>query len=570
MPGLACYWLKPPRPGVEPLDQYIDPEREGNVEQLGPIDGDGYRAKLFLAQSMPQEPRWGQFLRSGFGDAVHTPPSSGSAALLVMEVEHEGERHYFAVVFGFAGRHLLRSGVWQRGYGLRTALNLIYPRDAPNPDLGRLIGVEAKTRARQTIRSRRQASRATTLEAFDVDRFRDVVGAASGRPAEPDSWGTRITGADAIYLNPNIAFDQLPALCRRLVDSHNQDDYKDRFDWLDNLQPVADRDRIASLEAGVVDDLTTHEAGHLELSPPEIVDWTRVDRFRYHFDRRDTHPDLRLVDYLQGLDAHGGRGQLTIEFLKSRSVLALDGDSQTVHKWPIWECLIGEIDTDQGTVVLDDGEFFDVSATYLEQLNNYIERIHQPAVRLPVADGAARENEYNRTTSQAVDGCLLDMRTVASPSQSTPVEICDILTHDHEFVHIKRHLGSSDLSHLFSQGTVSASLLHDDAVTRSLMRGVIREASDSDPRFDFIAEDAIRTSDFVVVYGVIANWRGRSLAASLPFFSKVNLRTHANELRRRGYGVAFAQIRTTADRVDPEAARDRPRLRRRHRRAGPQ
>jgi uncharacterized protein (TIGR04141 family) len=466
---------------------------------------------------LPHEPRWGQFLRSGFGDTVQTPPVSGSAALLVFEIEYQEERHYFAIVFGFAGRHLLRSGCWQRGYGLRTALNLIYPREAREADPGRLIGVEAKTRARQTMRSRRQASRATTLEEFDVDRFRDVVGAASGRPADVGTWGTRVTGADAIYLNPTIVFDQLPGLCRRLIESHTQDDYKDQFDWLDDLQPVADRDRIAALEATVVDALINGNIDHLDLSPPEIVDWTQVDGFRFHSDRRrDIRPDLRLVDYLQGLDARGDLGQLTIEFLKNRSVLALNRDGQQVHKWPLWECLIGEFETDQGTVVLDEGEFFDVSATYLDQLNNYVGRIHQPAVRLPVADGAMRESEYNLGVSQTVQGCLLlDMKTVASPGQSTPVEICDLLTHDHEFVHVKRHLGSSDLSHLFAQGSVSASLLHDDSITRSRIRQVIRETSGNDPAFDFIAADAIRPSDFVVVYGVIANWRGRSLADAL-------------------------------------------------------
>lgn len=531
---------------------------------------DDYRAKLFLAQSMPHEPRWGQFLRGGFGDAVQTPPVSGAAALLVMEVENQGQKHYFAIVFGFAGRHLLRSGCWQRGYGLRTALNLIYPRDAPHTDPGRLIGVEAKTRSRQTMRSRRQASRATTLEEFDVDRFRDVVGAASGRPADIGAWGARVTGADAIYLNPTIVFDQLPGLCRRLIESHNQDDYKDQFDWLDDLQPVADRDRIAAIEADVVDALINSNTGHLDLSPPEIVDWTQVDGFRFHFDRRrDVRPDLRLVDYLEGIDGRGGLGQLTIEFLKNRNVFALDRNGQQGHKWSVWECLIGEFETDQGTVVLDEGEFFDVSPTYLDQLNKYIDRIHHPAVRLPVADGAMRESEYNLSVAQTVQGCLLlDTKTVASPGQTTPVEICDILTHDHEFVHIKRHLGSSDLSHLFSQGSVSASVLHDDPTTRGRMRQVIREASGNDPLFDFIVADAIPPSDFVVVYGVIANWRGRSLADALPFFSKVNLRTHTNELRRRGYGVAFAQIRTNSDPVAQEVeGRVRPRIRRRPRHA---
>jgi uncharacterized protein (TIGR04141 family) len=571
VPGLACYWLKPPpRTAVEPLDSYIDPDRVSDVEAHGPIGAVGYRAKLFVAQSTPHEPRWSQFLRGGFGDGLQTPLASGSAALLVIEIDHRGSRHYMAIVFGFGGRHLLRSGSWHRGYGLRTALNLIYPRVARQSDPGRLISIEAKRRSRQTMRSRQQASRATTVEEFDIDRLRDVMGAASGRPSDSESWGTRVTGADAIYLNPDISFDQLPDVCQRLLDSQTETDYKDLFEWLDDLQPVADRDRIASLESQVVDDLIKGDVGHLDLTPPEIVDWTRVEGFRFHFDRRDLHPDLRLVDYLQGLDAHGSRDQLSIDFLKSRSISAVDGDGQTVHKWPVWLCLVGELGSDQGSVVLDEGEFFDVSTAYLNRLNLYIDKIRQPAIRLPIADGAMRESEYNLNVSQTVGGCLLlDMKTVTSPGQSTPIEICDILTDDREFVHIKRHLGSSDLSHLFAQGLVSATLLSDDRITRDRMRHVIGEASSDNPAFNFVDLESIRPSDFVVVYGVIANWRGRSLAVALPFFSKVNLRITAIELRRRGYEVAFAQIRTSADPALTRAAdRARPRLRQKVRRSG--
>src|SRR6266478_5479093 len=152
MPGLACYWLKRPPPGsIEPLDEYLDPARDADVEVMGPIAGPGFRAKLFLSESVPHEPRWGDFLRSGFGDAVRTAPASGSAALVILEVRHGNANHYFGVVFGFSGRHLLKAGCWERGYGLRTALNLIYPRNAENESSGRLLSIEAKTRERQTM-----------------------------------------------------------------------------------------------------------------------------------------------------------------------------------------------------------------------------------------------------------------------------------------------------------------------------------------------------------------------------------------------------------------------------------
>jgi uncharacterized protein (TIGR04141 family) len=448
-------------------------------------------------------------------------------------------------------------------------LNLIYPRRAGLGDPGRLIGVEAKTRGRHIIRSRRQASRATTLEEFEIDRFRDVVGEAVGKPADRDKWGTRVSGGDAIYLNPEVSFDDLPALCRRLIEAHAQTDYRDQFDWLDDLQPVADRDRVTALEASVEKYLVEGTIGALDLCPPEIVDWNHIDGFRFHYERKgNLHPDLRLEDYLRGLGGRVKQTGVTAEYLKSHHIYAVDREGRASHKWPVWRCLVGEFDADQGTVVLDEGEFFDVSTSYLDELNQFIGKIPQPALRLPAAGAAMREREYNAHVADTVAGCLLlDMRTIASPGRATPVEICDVLTDGREFVHIKRHLGSSDLSHLFAQGFVSASLLQDDQTTRKLMRNAITDASDSDPRFDFVDVEAVRPADFVVVYGAIANWRGRSLAGGLPFFSKVNLRNTAMGLRRRGFDVAFAQIDVGAR---PAAAlpggQARPRLRRHHRR----
>jgi hypothetical protein len=40
----------------------------------------------------------------------------------------------------------------------------------------------------------------------------------------------------------------------------------------------------------------------------------------------------------------------------------------------------------------------------------------------------------------------------------------------------------------------------------------------------------------------VSQWGDRNLVQALPFFSKVNLRRHADDLRRMGYKVAFKRI----------------------------
>src|SRR5262249_49658804 len=141
---------------------------------------------------------------------------------------------------------------------------------------------------------------------------------------------------------------------------------------------------------------------------------------------------------------------------------------------------------------------------------------------------------------------LLDKRTVTISSRTTPVEICDLLSINRQLIHVKRHLGSSDLSHLFSQGLVSAELLQSSPEFRDATRAKIAEVADGRDGFDFFNGETIRTSEFEVAYAIAERWNGRSIVEALPFFSKVNLRDVAERLRERGFKVTLSQIHADA------------------------
>jgi uncharacterized protein (TIGR04141 family) len=125
--------------------------------------------------------------------------------------------------------------------------------------------------------------------------------------------------------------------------------------------------------------------------------------------------------------------------------------------------------------------------------------------------------------------------------RTTTVEVCDVLTPDRQLIHVKRHLGGRDLSHLFAQGSVSAQLLQDDPAFR-VEAGTRVAKLTGDPRFVHFTADPLPTASFRVLYAVIADWRGRTLAEALPLFSKVNLRSVFRELRSRHFQVSCYQV----------------------------
>ncbi|NNN10047.1 MAG: TIGR04141 family sporadically distributed protein [Acidimicrobiaceae bacterium] len=271
------------------------------------------------------------------------------------------------------------------------------------------------------------------------------------------------------------------------------------------------------------------------------------------------HPDLRLVDYLSGLKRpNASRRQgpeeegvgtsnrlstLTSTSLRSSRILAIDGSGSASYQWSVWKCLVGEIELNGETFVLDEGDFFRVQDDYVEELNRFIDNLPEAAIKFPSSTPNKHEGDYNAEFADSSDDLfLLDKRLVSIRSKTTPIEICDVLTRNRELIHVKRHLGSSDLSHLFSQGMVSAELIQSSPEFRKMVSKKINSYPKGRTGFDCFGDSGLVVSEFQVVYAIIERWQGRTCAEALPFFSKVNLREIASNLTSRGFRVALNQI----------------------------
>lgn len=546
MTALSCFRLRSPG-STNPEFADLLEDSDLAVTEHDPIEGQGFVAQLYTIESYPHDPRWAPFLRSGFGAGLTLSPVQSPSALLLVRVRIRRRDAYFAFTFGLAARFLLRGDVVVRGYGLRTALNLMYPGAAESTDQARVRSVDAKRRGPRTTRSRTQATTAAEFEVFDVDRFRDIVSAATGVPHDAERWGRRVSGGDALSLDLDVAFERVGQLCREIETAHNRHDYRKNFGWIDDIKPVTDPELRERLQQATITSMLA-TGGSLDLAPPEVIDWERASSFHYHFDRRGrttpavTHPDLRLADYLTGIRYHGLDAGVDVDTLRQRRIDAVDASGAVVHSWPVWKCLVGEVQLDGITYVLDEGEFFSVRTDYIAELNSFINAIERH-VALPSTTRTTEERQYNLDAAAANPRLLvMDRQNVAIPRRTTPVEICDLLSDERELIHVKRHLGSSDLSHLFAQGYVSAELLQSNAEFRQRASEKVDEVAAGRPGFGFLSSPSLAPQDFTVVFAVVAAWNGRGPVDALPFFSKVNLRRCAEDLRVRGFRVKFGCV----------------------------
>lgn len=161
---------------------------------------------------------------------------------------------------------------------------------------------------------------------------------------------------------------------------------------------------------------------------------------------------------------------------------------------------------------------------------------------LPATTVTESEDECNKSVANASDSLLLDKQNVvAVPGKTTPIEVCDLLSSDRHLVHVKRHLSSSTLSHLFAQGVVSAELLQTSPAFREAVAKKVSSTVKGASIFTPLFTTGVQPSEWKVVYAVAADWRGQG-CTRLPFFSKVNLREAYNNLTGRGFTVEFSCV----------------------------
>lgn len=559
MPALTIYRLSEPSGAVD-FDSFVQiPKTEKRQEQT--ISTAAFEAKLYVRPLDSKPPTWAPFLDHAFGNF---PIQQGAAPSALLLLKLKGQQTaatkmhgpYFALPFGPTGRFLIKGDRIVRGYGLRTALNLIYPKK-PGSASARLRAIDSKRHGATVMRARTQASAQVDLEAFDVNQFRDLLDRATGTPAN-DAWGSTISGSDAISLSLDLEVKDLGKWCRKLDAEFNRPDYKDGFDWIDNVRAVTNPADSDALEGRVLELLQSKSSG-FHLAPPEMLDWSRIAGFEYKpdvEDEADRQPtsELRLVEYIELLGESKVK-TLSVDYLRRARIAAVDGDGGQT-RWSVWRCLVGEFTHAGNTYLLDEGRFFEVDKGYLSVLNAYVDSLNDDAkadasskVVLPATKHDTAEEKYNKSAAKADDDLLLlDRRTIGIPGSKSTIEICDLLSSSRRLIHVKRHLGSATLSHLFAQGLVSAELLQTSQEFRERAAKQVAKYVKEDKKkdlFSFFDVAALTPSEFEIVYAIAEDWDSRTLAESLPFFSKVNLREAASNLGARGFGVSLKQVHAT-------------------------
>lgn len=512
------------REGVELQKEILrDPER---FEEVSLAPSDEAIWQLYVNPGVLREASWVKHVRAiAVSDLSYLKNRTTSGILLV-----EAHGRVFAVTFGH-GFQAINSQLIEPGFGLRVTANSVASNQVTSADTR---GYSKTGRSQRTV-----LPAASDLYLLGIEPNEEWVRKLSGKTDE--SFAASAVGADSLRLKvKDFDLGKLPAKLRDIIAHHNSEAYKEHYAFLDNLQRLVADDPLVEELDEKVRELLRRRDGDLGFAAPDPFEQERIDRYVFKYRRREAVSEfLSVEEVFSALDVLG----TTPDDLTKIHVRAFDDNDIPVGRpYELREYIQAEIPGGADSrYVLSAGVWFRVATSWVKTVNDYVTDLSDltQALQLPdwnkeelsQADDTA-EGRYNAVLAERPGYLLLDKKNVPIGGPNQKVEICDILTVNRELICVKRATRSSTLSHLFAQGSVSASLMPDP----DYQTHVMNHMTELDP-----AALYDNPTLWIFVYALATEKRG-TIADGLFFFSKVNLMKHAKDIGSRGFGVAVAKI----------------------------
>lgn len=518
---LTIYLLRSSAVGFDGIipDRYLD--GENGYEELEPTEELPFQCRAWVQANKPKPPKWAPWLGTAFDvDALDLTNQSNSFVLAF-----QAGGRYFAATFGY-GFNAVDHSLVEPDFGLKVTLNLV------DPD--RLDMLDTRTIDRVTRQRRTHLNVGSSVAAFQIDIDVDWIRHVQGRPTG-DSWVKKVGGADSLKVTWDGGVTDLAERCTELLVAYNSDAYRERFEFIDHLRPLKSTDPVvAQLEARLQELLEDRDDEMVAIAYPELPD-DRLDQWKvWKGHKRGWYEELELADIYEFLDEHDDVEPDPAAI----SVIGLDSDEQPITgKTNLHRFLVAQVEYEGSTFVLSLGAWFRADADFVESVRERVRAL--PVVteefELPVWASGVREGVYVSNVGAECGWLVLDQVMFYLELPQGKLEACDLLTEARDFVHVKDMKSSATLSHLFSQGSVSASTFKLVEAYATDLKRKFNEHYGADPGFDGV-ESGPR-----VVYAIATKKPG-DLADTLFFFSAVNLLQHVDQVRLTGFEVALCRI----------------------------
>lgn len=309
------------------------------------------------------------------------------------------------------------------------------------------------------------------------------------------------------------------------------------------------REELDNLVFAEVQGLVAGQQSDLHITLPEIIDPEESRDFGYfgvgfNPGAKTPYGELAIEDYIGELKA-GRPGDLgnMAELKASHEIrVVVDGQGDKKKHRRLYDCFVYEVVHKKKNYVLFSGEWYCIEDKFFADVEKDFQAL---LTATPLRASTTANNEQELIAELDKDMDLLNLDKVkASPTGAAGanIEPCDFLSRNKELIHLKDGHGSAPISHLWSQGVVSAETFVRDEVFRKSMRdsAIKRQKKAGKEKFETLLPDGRSkptASDYKVIYGIMRHPYQRTKKLGLPFFSKVSLRAAASRIQLMGYTV---------------------------------
>jgi uncharacterized protein (TIGR04141 family) len=272
------------------------------------------------------------------------------------------------------------------------------------------------------------------------------------------------------------------------------------------------------------------------------------------------YDDIFMGRYYEYLEQHGVElAAVGIEDLRRHRLLLTDEDGAPRERYGVYESLIFDTTLDEvgEAYHLSEGSWYRVEQDYVAKLEGYLDPLCVDIALPPYKHES--EGNYNKAVADVDESFVCLDTTNISPAGQGQVEPCDLYSvHDGTafFHHVKVSTLSSQLSHLFNQGTNAIELIKSEEESREKLKDLIKRKVDGKKLKALI--QPLDAEKHQVVFAIVTHKDKNHKSKNLPLFSRMSLMRSAKALKLMSVSVAFGFVEDNSPKM---AGKEKPRKR---------
>ena len=484
--------------------------------------------KFYFTKSLDFPPSWVKKFFAGSLKGHKSLHNASSKGILLVEIKVGKDKRIFAISFGY-GLYLLRTGVCEERFGLKTTLNII--------DHDSLRKIDKKNMSIAPKDTSEQLTKEGVIANFGIDIEQDLIVSITGKSKNKNDFGRTVTGKTVLSVSVKRDLYSIKDFLEKCYERYISDEYKKNFGWIDHIVEVKDVKTRAKLHNNMIEEFKKGNLLTTWMAVPHIIEWQDVEGFRYSKKKgEELKEDICIEDFLSGLSDEDEQ-KLNADFLKNKEVYCINADNEEVrYHWKVYDCIYSEITYEGETFLLSNGQWYEIEKTFSRRINTSYSKFRKAECDIDLPEYSHKnEGAYNKAVPEEKDGFYcMDRDMIQHGGGRGKIEVCDLITDNKKLIHVKHYGASSVLSHLFNQGFVSGELLLQDNEFR---KKVNKKLSD-----DFkipSSVDKFKASDYEIIFAIISSGKGD---LEIPFFSKISLLNIRRRLENYSYKVFIKKI----------------------------